>query len=323
VVLTTLLAVPFRWLLVFSPGAEGISTSKVVIQLYDSPLELLGAAVPFAIDNIHYAFALGFAGLGVRYLFLSEAIRDPRWQTILVGFGAAAVFYFPNPAWIPLRGFGTLLRWGVMTLPLLVLPVAVGLREAARRSRRGLLQDAVVVSLVVALVFTTIATGLSNPSIADLAGYDKEARNYISGEDLEALEFVQHYSRAEQPIYSTVRMTAYVDLQRKNMRERTPRRDQTDSARRIAADGSTNRIISQSGLTVFPAEAFRESLVKIAILDPTSEFYDSRTVDDLAITAPASASTYRWERQRDSVVYANGATVVQYVSTVENGSERS
>ena len=320
-ILTTVFSTPITWIFIHSPSAKGVSTTTVVLNLYDSPAELLQAAIPFAIDNIHYAFLLGFTGLGVRHLFLSEAIRDARWQAVIIGFGAAAVFYFPNPAWIPLRGLGTLLRWGIMTLPLLVLPAAIGLREAARRSRCGLLQDIVVVALVAALVFTTIATGLSNPSIADLAGYDKEARNYISGEDLEALEFVQHYSRAEQPIHSTVRMTAYVDLQWKNMRERTPRRDRTDSVRRIAADKSTNRIVSQSGLTIFPAEAFRESLVKVAILNPMSEFYDSRTLNKVSITAPVSTETYRWERGRDSVVYVNGATVVQYVPTVENSTE--
>ena len=320
-VLTSLFNVPLTWIFIHSPSAEGISTTKVILQLYDSPAELLQAAIPFAIDNIHYAFMLGFTGLGVRHLFLSEAIRDVRWQAVIIGFGAAAVFYFPNPAWIPLRGLGTLLRWGIMTLPLLVLPAAVGLREAARRSRRSPLQNVVVISLVAALVFTTIATGMSSPSIADLAGYDKEARSYISEEDLEAITFVQRYSRNEQPIYSTARMAAYIGRHRENIRERTPRNDRSKAIEQIVASGSTDRIVPQSGLTVFPVRAFREERVRTNVTDPNSEFYDSQTLNEVSITVPISAETYRWERQRDSVVYANGATVVQYVPTVENSTE--
>jgi len=198
-----------------------------------------------------------------------------------------------------------------------VLPAAVGLREAARRSRRGPLQDVVVISLVAALVFTTIATGMSSPSIADLAGYDKEARNYISGEDLEALVFVQHYSRNEQPIYSTSRMAAYIMRQRKNTRERTPQNDRSEVIEWVVASGSTGRIVPQSGLTVFPVRAFREERVRTNITNPNSEFYDSQTLNEVSISAPVSAETYRWERQRDSVVYANGATVVQYVPAVK------
>lgn len=299
-----------QWLTTFSPKAsEGVDTTASLIVFYDDPGTLFVNAVPSLISELHYGFWLGFATVGIWTLFKSERIPISRLPLVLISVLAAAVFYFPNPAWIPLRGIAFLPRWGIMTLPFVTVIVTLTLNELGQSvSERG----ATILPLVMIFLLLTVSvsSGFTDPSITDLSGYEKGERKYLSEEDMSAYSYTVTYSTPEQELSSGGILNNYMILQ-----EWTRQPDSTRRAgpwvdwyeRTSVVDG---QVVINDGLTVFQKAAFEEKGIRMALVNPEGRAY--RNVGDITILSAVSNEDATWTEANKSVVYSNRETVVAY-----------
>jgi len=298
-----------QWLFEFSPAASGVETTESLIVTYDDPVTLFQQSIPTLFADLHYGIWLAFAALGIWTLIKLPRVSTRHIYVVLLTVLAATVFYFPNPTWIPLRGIAFLPRWGIMTLPFVAVAVALALeqlRQTVLRRRTTILP----VVMIVLLLTVSISSGFSDPSAADIAGYEKGERKYLSANDRAAYSHTMTYSNMEQEISSGGILNNYFSLQDW---VRRPSETQhlgpwTDRYNRIGVNDK--EIQAEEGLTVFQKAAFEEKGLKFAVENPDSEAYEG--TGDIEINAVFSDEDVAWHGDSKSIVYSNGETEVAY-----------
>lgn len=293
------------WLSDLSPQASaGVTTKQFLIQQYADPAALVDATVPFLLNNAHYGIFMLFAGYAL-WLFLRPE-REELTDTALfvtVMFVFAVFLYIPNPGWLPLRGVAVLNRWGIMTLPFLLLP-AVGLNMLST-DFKNTVGSILVLVLVFGLVFTSIGGGFTDPSLADATGNEKGAQRYFSQDDIDAANFAATHHN-ESAVYGPTEFPGL--LQCGGWTGPSP--DTPGSFGQMTVEDGT--IVVQQGLTIMPEDTFRTDKIKVSVVNP--EGYP----DDVVVWTPVSDETADWDRERHDVVYDNGRTVIAY-SDAGNG----
>lgn len=322
--LTATVAVPIVWVLYYSPGAVG-APSRLVVERVDDLGPLVAEAAPFFVDNLHYSFVAVLAVGGAWRLVGRTGPRSRRAAVLLAGAAPAAVLYFPNPAWIPLRGVGTLLRWGVMTLPLLAVFPALGLAWVFAARDGGPVHAAVAVALAVALVFAGVGAGLSDPTLTDLAGYDKEADRTLTRAELSGLSFARSRPAADRRVYAPFGMHAHLLWYRwLAAAGSTPAADGKPATVYpygvVAVGEADGRLLFADGLTVVPRRKLATGAVRVRVRN-ASAYYAGTDVETLGLSATVSGAETRWSPGTRDVVYANPDVVV--VAEAADGSRQS
>lgn len=298
------------WVFEYSPAASaGVETTAKLIVTYDDPATLVRESIPTLLSNLHYGLWIGFAALGIWSLFKSTRVKTRHVPMALLALIAAGVFYFPNPAWIPLRGVAFLDRWGIMTLPFIAGAVALAL-DRLRRTAVGRGRVLLPVLLLFVLLTVSVSAGFSDPSTSDIAGFEKGERKYLSSDDMAAVSYTTTYSNQEDDVISGGVLNNYFILQEWIRRpgDTQPIGEWNDRFNRIeVADGV---VTSQDGLTVFQRAAFEEKGIRMAILNPDYEVYED--VEGITILSPVSNEYASWRDDSKNVVYANGETVITY-----------
>ena len=305
----TIVTTKFRevvsWLFFGSPAAGGLPNSFYLVRTYRSLETLVRQSLPFLIDSLHYSFLLALTAMGVFVVFSTDLLKERRWRLILLGFLPAAALYFPNPVWIPLEGVIPFGRWRLMVLPFLMLVPALGFRYGMRAVGGGTVRRVGALLFVVAFLFTTVASGTTHPGFADLAGIDKEPREYISDEELSAAEYVLAHMNDGQHAYGRNDYSVY-------LRQYSWARDRSHSAeqfRQIRASGIDRRLLIEPGLTVVPIDAFRGEGILARVIEVDSERYAEGEMLELSI--PVRSEEYAWNRSDANVVYTSGSVAVQ------------
>lgn len=303
IVVTTKFREVLVWVFFSSSAAEGIPSDIYLVRSIRSIQRLVYESLPFFVDSLHYSFLLALAFIGVLVVATADRFRNQRWRLVLVGFVPAAVIYFPNPVWIPLEGLIPFNRWRLMVLPFLLLVPAVGIRYGLQPAIGTRLRQVGVLLFTVALVFTTVTSGMSHPNLTDLAGIEKGSQQYLTEEELSASEFTFAYLTDGQRVHARTDLRAYL-RQYAWARDTGHRREQFST---IRASQSNRRLITGQGLTIISVEAFRAEGMRVQVVDPASpQFSGAR------LNAPVHASDYRWNRDSTNVVYSNGAVVIQH-----------
>lgn len=287
----------FVWLFATSPASEGLPTKQFIVQRYTDPIALIDATVPFLLDQAHYVVFVAFAGYVLAEIYRRGRRVDRSVLFVAVLFLAAVTLYVPNPVWVPLRGWAAINRWGIMTLPFLLLP-AVGLNLLAKRAR-GQGGSAVIAVLVIVLVFTSVGGAFSDPSLPDVAGEERGAQRYFSAGDVAAAEFAVE-KRAGQSVYGPTLFPGYLQCS-------TWDGPGDDERRGFASMTVQNgEIQTNSGLTIMPERAFVENGIKVRVVNPAA--YEQ----NVTVFAPVFDETIAWTTADRSVVYDNGETVIVY-----------
>ncbi|WP_436926270.1 hypothetical protein [Halosimplex amylolyticum] len=299
---TGLIWVPINWLTEHSTAAStGLPTEQFVIRNYETPLELAAAAVPFVLNNLHYAFFMAVCGYGLWAIVRAEDTMPRHVRPkVVVGFLVAAPLYMPNPIWMVARGMAALNRWGIMTL-LFLLPVgALGLRRLAGASGRS--KSVLAVALIVfAAAFVSVGAGFTDPSLSDAAGYDKGARKHFSTGNIASGEHVSRYT-GDTPVHSSHAFSGYLRFE--EWTGRTSERPERFGLTPVE-DG---RLVAEPGLTVVEYGSLRESHVKLAVTPERSEVYQ----DDVTVLAPVSSDEVAFRPDRENVVYHNADTMILF-----------
>lgn len=289
------------WIFFTSAAASGLESRSYVVRLYTELEPLVVASLPFFVDNLYFGLLLAVAGIGVWVLVTTSLALDARWQVVGVAFLAAAAIYFPNPAWIPLEGVAEFSRWSLMTLPFLLVVPALGVIHLVRRTEGTRLERAVVVVVVFGLVFTSLAAGMTNPSLANVAGFEKDNQRYMTTQELATGDFVLTYAGSDQHVASHSEFGALLQNAAWIREGDTSRREAIGLYDRVwmTDDG---RIVLREGLTVFSTAALAGDGVKVQYADRP-------------VSTEAYAATTQFDRMGHSTVYDNDAVVVQYVPT--------
>lgn len=294
---------PISWLTEHSPGSKGVESTAILIQYYSDPVELVTQALPTIIADLHYTFWIALTGLSLWVIFRSVDRYHRSVPVLVFSLLMACVYYFPNPAWVPLRGFAALTRWGVMSLPFLVPAIAlalVKLKPDLTANSRG----AVAVGVAFALIVVSLTSGFANPAITDITGYHKGAQSSLDDDTVEAVSFTMTHA----PPDSTIRGSSLVPYYaRFDMWERGIDLSRYRFSRVRVADGELK---SDPGLNVVQVEAFRTKGIKVALENPDSKAYEG--VDDITVFTPVTADDVRWDRGQQNVVYDGDGTVITY-----------
>lgn len=306
VLVTTKILMPVSWIFLHSPSASaGVDSTQILVSTYESVDVLLEASIPIFLSYIHLAFWLSVTLLGLVGILIIQRSGFTRQDTLLIlsAFLPAAVFYFPNPLWVPLRGISTLTRWGIITLPFLIVVPAYGFLQLSENVDIRSIEGMIASVIVVLLVFTTISAGMTSPSLVNIAGYDRFDQKYLSDEDLEGISFVNDYATSEQNIQGTSHTPTYAFYQEWAKNPEIG----SDQYLRVKATGPSGRVEISPGLTVFQAQAFREGMVKMRV-EVESDYYE-RTGET---NAPLSAESVTWNPTSENVIYSNDETIVHY-----------
>lgn len=292
------------WVLVTSPAARGVASVSYLARSYSSLETLLARSVPFFVDSLHYSFLLAFAALGLWVLLRTDMIEQTRYRLIVFASLPAFALYFPSPIWIPLEGIAEFNRWRLMVLPFLVIVPAIGIKYGVPLNRTKRLRSAVAVLLTAMLVLTMITSAATHPDITDLAGIQKTPQEYLSDQEVTATQFVYAHMEPSQNVYSRSLLRAY-------LREYAVVYDkpyESGQFRKLKASYTERQLLSESGLTVMSAAAFRGEGFQATLVDLNVSEFD----DDVRVSEFVSSQEYRWDRGADSVVYSNGDVVIQY-----------
>ncbi|WP_390240269.1 hypothetical protein [Haladaptatus sp. GCM10025893] len=303
-IITNEIASPFQWIFLYSPAASaGLPTTQMFIQQYESISALIEASVQTIVSYSYFTFWLAASLLGLRYLIRDSKVRHQQWLVLLSGFAIGAAFYFPTPLWIPLRGVATLFRWGIIVLPLLIVVPAYGIVRIAGSNRQSSLRGAIRVCFVVLLVFTSIGSAMTSPSLSGLTGTEISDQKYLSESDLEAIWFTETFATESQSISGSSFVPGYLFYRQWKDKPgfKSTRYD------RMSVTGPEGRVVVKPGLSVFQVRAFHENAVKLNVRVNSS--YYGRNVE---IRTPISADEVTWNLDKNALVYTNGATVVQY-----------
>ena len=304
-IVTKEIVTPITWIFAHSPAASfDVSSTQILILTYDSADELLSASLPVFFSYSHLSLLLALCILGLIYLIYEKSHDDIGRKRLLVisAFITSGIFYFPNPLWIPLRGVGVLLRWGIMCLPFLLVIPSYGVYYLSERGE-GISAASIITGLIIiSLIFTTIGAGAVSPTILSATGNDRMDQNYLSERDIQAVSFTNAYSTTGQKIYGTSFTPVYGFNQK---RANDPSLQNTQYSR-IKADRAARRFVIEEGLTIFQEKAFENGALKIR-LEPDSERYE----DADTISAPVTNNEIQWDRDSANLVYSNGDTVIQ------------
>jgi hypothetical protein len=292
------------WTFFSSDAAEGIPSSLYLAESIESVELLLAEAIPFFVDSLHYSFLLALACVGVLVVLRTDLFERLTWRLVLLGFLPAAVIYFPNPLWIPLEGLIPFSRWRLMVLPFLLLVPAVGFNHAVRTVGETPLRRVAVVVFTAALVFTTLTSGLTHPGLTDLVGIQKEPQQHLSDEELGAATFVLTHMNEQQRVHARSDLTTYLH-QYAWVQDRPYEVEQFTDMRASHAD---RRLLVGSGLTVISVDALLDEGIYVWLTDLDASGYSG---SQKQVGASVHGDEYQWSREEASVVYTNGAVVVQ------------
>jgi hypothetical protein len=318
--LTGLLWVPINWITEHSPAASSeLPTEQFLIQSYADPVALALAAVPFLLNNLHYAFLLALCGYGFWTIVRAGGTVPSRaFPKVIVGALVALPLYVPNPTWMIARGIAALNRWGIMAV-LFALPVAalairrfanVSIRlPAGSRRYSGVLAVVAVVGLT---VFLSLGGAFTDPSLAGAVGEDDGARKAFSASVLDAGDHVVTHTD-DASVYTSHGFSGYLTHETWNGSERER------SGRFGTISVANGRIVAEQGLTIVEAASLRRTNVKLGLTPPKSEIYDG----NVTILEPVSSDTVDLDPARRNVVYDNDDTYVIFKSSPENGTAPS
>lgn len=207
-IVTKIMREPIAWLLYTSPSAQGVTTRGFIVQHYSNLFQLVQASLPEIIDKSHYIIWLGFASFGVWTVVRTIDRSDLRPAVALLAFLPAAVFLLPNPVWVVLQGTALLNRWGLMTLPFVILIPSIAIRRLlighTQQVRTG-----VALFAIGLLIFLSIGSGMTTTNVTQLAGYEKRVPKYLSVTDFSAMNYVFHYTN-NTPTYGTSAVPVYL-----------------------------------------------------------------------------------------------------------------
>ena len=305
-IVTTYIYEPFGWIFLYSPAAEGVPSLQYVIQQYEDPRALVAASVPYVVDNLDFALLLMVAGVGFWAVLSTRRIESLRWKVALAGFVPGAAMFFPNPAWIPLEGLATVNRWAIMTLPLTIPVFAVGLQRLCSLASNRSLRGGVTAVIVFLVVFTSLTTGMANPTFTELNGINKYPRFYISDHDMAAIEFTQSHTVDGEVVHTAVPIASYL--------QKTPwpgEAGERASVPQLTANGLDGHIQICPGVTLFPTEAFYDDGIRITFHDVLGEAYS----EDVSVSDVAIPSEVGWNPGGVSQVYSNRGTELYYATT--------
>lgn len=313
VVDTTWFTTPIAWLLFQSPMARlgrtnvSIGTTKFYVDIYTDSGELVDASLPFLVDHLYLSVLLAAFAAGV----LTLLTRRSRETTLLLaGATAPAVFYFPNPIWVPLRGFAVLSRWDIVALPFVIGFPAIGFAAIianvshTTESMQAIARTTFVVSLVFSLAFVSVSTGFYAPTTSDFIGADRHDKQYLDRQDIETAMWVVEYAETERPTYATSKLFKYVRY------TTGPATEDTFDARWARTSGPKGRFRYPSGLTIVQVQSLRRTAVKVSFT-PREGYYPNGT----RVVEPVSASDVTYDRDAVNLVYNNGAVVVHESAT--------
>lgn len=310
---TGLIQVPVNWLTEHSPAAsKGLPTEQFVIQTYTDPVELAAAAVPFLLNNVHYAFFLALSAYGLWSIVRSdETLPRHTLPKLVVGFLAAAPLYMPNPIWMVARGMAVLNRWGIMTLLFLLPMVALGVKRLAAGA--GHSRTVFAVSMIVfCAAFTSVGAGFTDPSLSDAVGSEKGARKYFSNGDLHASEHVLRHTEQEQ-IYASHALSGYLRFEEWTGQASQP----PERFGRISVEG--DRLVAQPGLTVVEYGSLQRSQIKLPVAPEQSDVYEQ----EVTVLSPVSSDEVSFRPDRHNVVYHNSEAMILFESDSGDGTGTS
>jgi hypothetical protein len=289
-VFTDAIRFPITWVLAHSPQATaGVSSTGIIIPDYNSKIELLKAAAPIFIDNLHLPFILGFTGIGV---FISLYNSDRRYLLFLVSLLLGGIFVVPNPIWIPLRGLIIIERWAIIAIPLILPTLGIGLYntllELCTSERTSHFKKVATFILIFMLVFSSITVGVRDPSLTNMAGYDKYGISFISEEGIQSSEFVENY-QGENKIHATGLIPAYLIhfLQLSEIEV-------------VTLNANTDRVLYNEGLYLFQSSSIENSSVRVKII-AQGGYYDNPTT----VRTSVSDNEIKWDRKGRNVIYTN------------------
>lgn len=311
ILLTRLFLTPIRWVYLVSPGASGkdivpTGTEDKVIAgrtAANDFMQLSTEAFPFFLQQIDYALLLGLTGVGV-LLIITGHINFSGRLRVLIGLIVAGLIYFPNPLWLPVLSFVPIRRAGLLMIPFVIPIAAVAFVAISRRKKPGFghtIGQATVSIIIVLLLLTSMLSGWGEPSVNDLAGNDKEARNYISNHDLQTIQFLRLYEQEGTTVYAPWLIQQYMTLNTgriQQLEQSTGRFWRSDSIKPVKMDEETGRILYERGLTVYPQEALKQDPLKI----------QTRGNENVLVTE----SDTTWNIDGTSQVYDNGNSKVIY-----------
>lgn len=308
VILTNWFISPISWILWQSPLAELGSTDVYIgttgyhVSVYDDVGALFGATAPILADFLYLAPLLTLTGIGVLVMLRRRSRTD--WL-LLATAALPAVFYFPNPAWIPLWGVGVLTRWDIVALPFLVGVPALGVVALLRRSsssvrRIGSVADGTpLVLFVFGTLLLTVTTGFYAPTTSDIIDADRYDKQYLDNQDLATADWVTDYAVREEPTYATSKLAKYLE------HTTGPVGENTLAARFARISGEGGVFVFTHGLTVIQVRSFHEGAVKVKFT-PNTAYYPNSTF----VKEPVNSEKVSYHRYARNVVYDNGAVVI-------------
>lgn len=298
-IVTQIIREPIGWLLYTSPSAEGVQSRLFLVQQYDDFSNLVQASLPEIVDKSHYAVWLAITGFGILTVALYEEFTTRR-KVLLLTFIPAAIFYYPNPSWVPLQGTAIISRWGLMTLPFVVSVPAIGLHYLLS-DRTDILKTAFLIFVVFSVVFISIGGGMSDPNITDMAGFEKRFPKYLSETDFEAMEHTLAYTN-DTPVYGTSAVPFYLDDNRHKARHAL------GGTAHVFADLDNRRITIQPGLNVIQRYQLENKKARFKVSKEPSLF------------TPLSDEEVTLDPANSSKVFDTRATVIYHkpVATTEN-----
>ena len=294
VLISRVFMVPIRWYFYVSPGSSG---AKIIPTITTS--KLISNSIPFFLQNIEYSILLAITLFGVIFLYKRE-IQIANRHLLLSCLLLAGILYFPNPLWLPLLKRIPLRRSGLMVLPF-VVPIAAISVHYLYQSYHPRLGRPILKFILAFLLFTSLLSGWTEPSVNDIAGYDKEARNYISSYDLHTISFIRIHKDTEIDTYAPWLIHMYLNLnigQIDNIEDREGRYWYESNAQLVYGDKRGGNIIVEKGLTIYPESAFKRDSVKIGL-------HSGGHVD-------MSDEEMAWDTRSNSVVYSNGYSKIIY-----------
>lgn len=290
---------PFAWLFAGSPAASGIPIGQgsLLVESTDGVYSLVVLGVPKLIRHVHYFVVVAFAGVGL----LKMVDRGLSFRVAFLVAALPAAFFFPNPAWLVLRGATDVVRWGVMAFPFIALFAGVGINSAIRSVRGSEVQLGFCVVLLLLLVLI-IASGPTDPSLADELGTDGKFSREITEDELKAIEYVEKHAGGQDVTASQLEGKFLSSAIRyEELAGRRAKRSQT-GIKRIRA-GRNNELIFFSGLSIFPVDDYDDDIIRVYIPSQNGDFLFATTV---------TGSEVDWTRSKQVVVYSNGNTIVQH-----------
>lgn len=298
-VITLAINKPFAWLTAGSPAASGgsVGQSNLAVESADGIYSLIVSGVPILIRNVHYFVVVAFAGVGL----LKMVDRGLSLKLAFLFAALPAAFFFPNPAWLVLRGTTDVVRWGVVALPFIALFAGVGLNTTIRSMRDSKMEPVFGV-LVSVLLVLLIASGPTDPSLADELGKDEQFSREITQDEIQSIKYVKKYRGGQYVTASQLEgKFLHNNIRYEELVNKQKQTSQTGITRiRVGPD---SELIFFSGLSIFPVDDYKNDIIRVYF--PSQE-------GDLLFATTVTGSEVDWTRSKQIVVYSNGDTIIQH-----------